>query len=90
MFNLNDYFIDWSIDYFTRTLPGVCCRVVPGGGLLSQIPEAPGSPELLVEALHPVEAGAGSQGTEQRRVGGQWGPHGAGRLRSGGSEPGQH
>ena len=72
----------------TETLPGVCCRVVPGGGFLPGDP--PGSPELLVEALHPVEAGAGSQGTEQRRVGGQWGPHGAGRLRSGGSEPGQH
>ena len=88
MFNLNDYFIDWSIDYFTRTLPGVCCRVVPGGGLLSQIPEAPGSPELLVEALHPVEAGAGSQGAQQGRAGGEGRPHGQRRRRSGGSETG--
>ena len=98
MFNLTDCFIDCSIDFSTISiynssttttalnLPGVCCRVVPGGGFLPQVPEAPGSPELLVEALDPGEAGAGSQGAQQGRVRGERGPHGAGRRRSGGSE----
>ena len=51
------------------TLPGVCRRVVPGGRLLPGDP--PGSPQLLVEALHPVEAGAGPQGAQQGGVRGE-------------------
>ena len=73
-----------------QDLPGVCRRVVPRARFLPGVPEAPGSPQLLVEALHPVEAGAGSQGAQQGGAGGDGGPDGQRRRRSGGSETGQH
>ena len=98
MFNLTDCFIDCSIDFSTISiynssttttalhLPGVCCRVVPRARFLPGVPEAPGSPQLLVEALHPIKAGTGSQGAEQGGVGRDGGPEVTRGGRSGGSE----
>merc|ERR1719384_1714002 len=56
----------------TRTrAPGICGRAIPGCGLLPGVPEAASPPQLLVEALDPVEAGAGEVRAQQRRVGRQ-------------------